>query len=255
LVAKYFNITLQDRFETCPYNKNNSIFTISHSPKQPPRKGRRFNMNTRIITLTAIIAITLALTACEEKKSTTAESGNTFTDSRDGKAYKTVKIGEQVWMAENLNYKTPEGSECYDNKEANCSKYGRLYDWNTAMKACPSGWHLPSRGECVALNATVGDDNGKKLKAKSGWNGNGNGTDDYGFSALPGGSGYSDNGNDNFWAIGTNGAWWTTEESNTDHEGNSSDNAYNLDIYYESNLLDSRNNSKSMGYSVRCIKD
>jgi uncharacterized protein (TIGR02145 family) len=211
--------------------------------------GSRVRVSLPIFT--AALTLALALTACDEKKS---EIGNTFTDSRDGKAYKTVKIGSQTWMAENLNYEA-KGSLCYDNKPENCNKYGRLYDWKTAMKACPIGWHLPSRGECVALNATVGDDDGKKLKAKSGWNGNGNGTDDYGFSALPGGGVYSYDGNDNFQAIGTSGYWWTTEETNIDHEGSSSDNAYNLDMYYESNFLDSRNNSKSAGFSVRCVRD
>lgn len=117
-----------------------------------------------------------------------AQQKGTFTDSRDGKKFKTVKIGTQTWMAENLNYAT-EKSKCYDNKPANCQKYGRLYDWADAMVidekfnkekwngndanhqgVCPSGWHLPSDAEWKTLIIFIGNAAGTKLKAKNGWN-------------------------------------------------------------------------------------
>ena len=105
-------------------------------------------------------------------------------------------------MAENLNYDA-EGSICYENNPDNCAKYGRLYNWETAMKAYSKGWHLPSNAEWEKLFRYIDDDTGfgnpyespsagKHLKAASGWNEDGNGTDNYGFSALPGGNGYSD---------------------------------------------------------------
>ena len=133
-------------------------------------------------------------------------------DKRDGKTYKTVKIGTQIWMAENLNYDA-ENSKCYENKPENCEKYGRLYDWETAMKACPYGWHLSSDKEWQVLVNFAGGKEvaGKKLKAKSGWNSykgkSGNGTDGLGFSALPGGNGYSGYYGDRFINVGVSGFW------------------------------------------------
>ena len=127
-------------------------------------------------------------------------SGNTLHDSRDGKTYRTVKIGSQIWMAENMNYDA-KGSKCYKNNPNNCTKYGRMYNWETAMKACPSGWHLPSNGEWDVLhNYAGGSYAGIKLKARSGWYSCGASNyshypyceDTYGFSALPGGYGYLD---------------------------------------------------------------
>ena len=89
-----------------------------------------------------------------------------FTDTRDGKTYKTTKIGTQTWMAENLNYNA-DGSVCYRDKIENCVKYGRLYDWETAMKVCPAGWHLPKNEEWDILINYVGHTG--KLKKVNSW--------------------------------------------------------------------------------------
>jgi uncharacterized protein (TIGR02145 family) len=146
-----------------------------------------------------LISIRCIEDGAEMRKAEQAEAArvaalkSSFTDSRDKKTYKSVKIGDQIWMAENLNYDT-KGSLCYENKPDNCKKYGRLYDWNTAVKICPSGWHLPNDKEWEALlnfaGSVKGKVAGKKFKAISGWEVGSNGTDDYGFSALPSG-GYS----------------------------------------------------------------
>ena len=100
---------------------------------------------TKTLLLSLLVSALLSFTACKSD----------VVDMRDGKKYKTVKIGSQTWMAENLNYETQD-SYCYENDESNCSKYGRLYTWTAAKKACPSGWHLPSKAEFETLFSSVG---------------------------------------------------------------------------------------------------
>jgi len=139
-------------------------------------------------------------------------------DTRDGKKYKTVLIGTQTWMAENLNY-AAEGSRCYNDSTAYCDKYGRLYNWETVCSPrpddcygtviCPKGWGLPEYAQWDAMAITTGGA-GAKLMATSGWGDYSpeksyNGTDDFGFSALPGG-GYLNGG---FSGAGNSAFWWT----------------------------------------------
>lgn len=143
------------------------------------------------------------ISACDDTSS--------FEDSRDGKKYKTVKIGEQIWMAQNLDYHGEKDNFgiCYENKSENCKKYGRLYDWSEAAEACPEGWFLPREEEWRILMDFVGGKNiaGDKLKAKSGWGDSDKGTNEYGFSALPGGLGNSRN---NFTYVNSVASWWSS---------------------------------------------
>jgi len=175
--------------------------------------------------------------------------------------YKTVTIGTQTWMAENLNYNV-SGSKCYDNKEANCTTYGRLYDWETAMNfpyictngacvaqisakhrgICPSGWHIPSDAEWATLIDFVGGSSaGNKLKATSA-----SGTDDYGFAALLGGYG---NSSGTFNGAGSRSYWWSSREGENDKSI-----AYCYGIGSDNNI--SNNSRTKEGFiNVRCIKD
>jgi len=114
------------------------------------------------------------------------ENKGEFLDSRDGVVYKYVVIGTQVWMAENLRYEI-SGTKCYGDNLDNCKIYGMLYDWNTAKTVCPSGWHLPNDTEWSALRNSVGSDADSKLMASNVELESGVGTDDFGFTALPGG--------------------------------------------------------------------
>lgn len=116
---------------------------------------------------------------------------NTLTDSRDGQVYRTVTIGEQTWMAENLNY-AMDGSYCYDDDPANCAKYGRLYTWSVSKTACPTGWHLPTKDDWWTLFDLVNEaypDSAKWALLAKGYDHWPKAFDAYGFSALPAGEG------------------------------------------------------------------
>jgi uncharacterized protein (TIGR02145 family) len=184
------------------------------------------------------------------------------------RSYRTVVIGTQTWMAENLNYAV-DGSVCYGNNTANCDTYGRLYDWATTMALpsncnsticvsqisvkhrgiCPTGWHLPSDAEWTALTDYVGglSTAGTKLKAISGWNGNGNGTDDYGFTALPGGLSYGFSIGD-FNSVGGDGRWWSSTERNASI-------VYYRNMNYGNANVRRLDDDKTRLLSVRCVQD
>ena len=203
-----------------------------------------------------------------------------MTDHRDGQTYKTVMIGEptsdfwrrpQVWMAQNLNYETPD-SYCYNDDDANCSKYGRIYKWTGAIDslflfrttgekcgfdshcslkypvqgACPNGWHLPTFQEWQTLLATVGGDStaGKVLKSTSGWS-NVNGADAFLFSALPAGG---CDGNKYCDGEGEETVFWSSSEHGT-YVASTVLFGSRFDYVREYTAL------KYYGYSVRCLKN
>jgi len=179
---------------------------------------------------------------------TNAQKNELFTDSRDGKTYKTIKIGNQTWMAENLAYKSGGGSWAWNLDKSNVSIYGYLYNWTTAKKVCPAGWHLPTDKEWKMLIDSVGSDAGKKLKSTTGWINDGNGTDGYGFTALPGGKGVDLRMFVQFSDLEGNGYWWTASE-------NSMRDAVARQINYSNNYASQSNFEKKYRFSVRCIKD
>jgi uncharacterized protein (TIGR02145 family) len=197
----------------------------------------------------------------------------------EGEDYEAVLIGTQTWLARNLNYNAPgskcgSGSSLSDDNTA-CDTYGRLYNWETAMVlpncnttscsgqiqsphqgVCPDGWHIPSSedwgklsryadGSTDANAGYASTTAGRYLKAASGWNSNGNGTDDYGFSALPGGYGYSDG---SFDGAGYYGYWWSASEDGSSY-------AYHRGLYYNFEYAYWGNYSKSYLFSVRCLQD
>jgi len=194
---------------------------------------------------------------------TVAQTGDnngtgTFTDDRDGKTYRTVKVGMLTWMAENLNFVT-DSSSCYDNADSNCTKYGQLYNWYDAMIACPAGWHLSSDDDWVSSAlAVAGKCNGRVhwkiagLKLKSTEWKNHDGTDDVGFSALPGGYRFGPFTRSlvvNFSGGGYSGSWWSARESDmgdTTRAGN---------WYMFSGDLGRSSDYKWGMHSVRCVRE
>ena len=189
-------------------------------------------------------------------------------DSRDRQLYRVVTIGEQTWMAHNLNYETDAGSYCYNDSVKYCKKYGRLYTWATAVGKseeecglekkcnldtgyvrgiCPEGWHLPDTTEWNALFTAVGGNAtaGTMLKFTEGWENNGNGSDTYFFSALPAGNRFEDGyfGNE-----GYNAFFWSSTEYN-------SDDAYSMVLNYFVDNAYRSNYFKNFGCSVRCLRD
>ncbi len=181
----------------------------------------------------------------------------TVTDPRDGQTYTTITYGNQIWFAENLNYETGT-SWCYEDDPANGDIYGRLYEWNTAVTACPDGWHLPSDNEWKILEMYLGmsqteadamfsrgTDEGEKMKSISGWANDGNGTNISGFNALPGGH-RSNNGL--FMGQTYSALWWTS----TEYGGG---NAWYRSVSNEDGKVTRMRLYESFGYSIRCIKD
>ncbi len=181
-----------------------------------------------------------------------------FIDLRDQHKYKVVKIGKQIWMAENLAYKANSGCWAYDNIESNVEKYGYLYNWETARKVAPQGWHLPSDEEWKELEmflgmtredadksyAWRGDGVGTKLKSANGWLEDGNGSNESGFNALPAGYRFSDG---TFDYAGAYAYFWSSSPAGS--------GAWYRYLYCGYGRVNRSSSSRAGGRSVRPLKD
>ena len=221
--------------------------------------------------------------ACKAEAEDNCEYGE-LKDERDGKTYKTVKFGNQWWMAENLNYadsaKTPSlkgKSWCYGDEPDNCAKYGRLYTWAAAIDSvalatdsenpqdcgymrssknilpdvvhgiCPDGWHLPDYRDFSNMLVHVGGYSiaGTVLKSQSGWNEGGNGTDAFGFNVLPAGIRFDEGA---FEGLGDGADFWSATESDLEQ-------AFSLYASYENEYSGVMDYGKNYAFSIRCVKD
>ena len=204
-----------------------------------------------------LLVSTLVLSSCKKDDAptaggTTSPLSETFTDNRDGKTYKSIVFGGQTWMAENLSYATSTGSWTYNNDSTNGAVYGRLYNWQSAMTASPSGWHLPSDAEWDNLiNSLAGSGMaGGKMKdtATKCWSlPNFGATNSSGFTALPAGSRYS-SFNPSFFYLGERTWWWSSTEIDNY-------SVWGRGLTYDSTSVVRTQRFKNDGYSVRCVKN
>jgi uncharacterized protein (TIGR02145 family) len=199
--------------------------------------------------------------------STSNPNNGTLFDTRDGQTYKVVKIGNQIWLAENFRYlpSIKEKGDLYENSwvyENNNDyldlHYGRLYDWNTAMSIAPAGWKLPSNEDFQELIDFVKEDNdfgygkdrvGSYLKSVNGWepcDGIKPNNDKYGFSAKPAGCYVKKS--KIFYDANGYASFWSATKSN-------SDSSYSCCLFYNKNEVFRSYEFSSRGFSVRLIKD
>jgi len=171
----------------------------------------------------------------------------TFTDQRDGKVYKTVQIGDQVWLAENLAYAV--GGRYYNDDPEYGKKYRLLYNWEAAINACPPGWHLPSNKEWINLFPRFCRICGR-LERKGLLTAYDKAGDlDFGFAALPGGFGTIRGGEEQFSSVGRCGFWWSSSDE-------SGWNAYYWGLDFDKCCLKKNASSKKLSlFSVRCVKN
>ena len=203
---------------------------------------------------------------CKTETEDNCEYGELI-DDRDGQIYKTVKIGDQWWMAQNLNYAYLEptadedsSSFCFKNDDRFCVDYGRLYLWSAAMDStgiwsanvkergvCPDGWHLPSEAEWDALFKAVGGGGTAALvlKSTSGWYNGGNGTDAFGFSVLP--ADYRTAEKDYYYDVGKRAYFWSSSERYS--------RAVVQFFAYDFDYVQTAGVDKDRAYSVRCVKN
>lgn len=174
---------------------------------------------------------------------------NEFKDPRDKQKYRTVDVAGLEWFADNLNYKM-DGSYCYRDDDDQCMVYGRLYHWNAAKTACPTGFHLPTHEDYESLWTAAGADfnAGYLLKANYGWSGETNGNDTLKFSAMPAGNRFDDEtyGNMEKFAF-----FWSSDDSS---EGVPSGSARVWYLTSKSMAFGYMSKPKNFGFSVRCVR-
>ncbi len=212
----------------------------------------------QVRTTIILIIISVCIVSCTPREIEIVSDGS-ITDVRDSQVYHYINIGAQKWLLENMNYsgKDSTGSWCYRDLVSNCETYGRLYDWEAALKACPAGWHLPSDKEWKELEIYLGmpmseadstiwretGDVGIQIKSTWDWNSGGTGENTSRFTALPAGIREPDG---QYWFIGDICTFWTSSYSSESH-------AWGRALIYHSTGVYRWKYEKNEGFSVRCV--
>ena len=217
----------------------------------------------KTVTLYILACISLCM-ACQKE---VLPSFDTFSDSRDGIIYKTVTIGSQTWLEENLKYLPEvspsdegslesklyyvynyEGDDVEEAKESqNYKTYGVLYNFEAALSACPQGWHFPTEEDFKELRNEVGYWRAEDLRSISNWSSDRKGTNNSGFNALP--SGNRENGA-GFIHMGTGGSFWANLLTD-----DVPDRAYVWGFGDNKNVFSHNDAHMEEGNQIRCIKD
>jgi uncharacterized protein (TIGR02145 family) len=249
--AGYFPVTVTETKEYDPCDKNpvqnyvnSRIYIVRNEAKQLRENESLLDIKATLLVSAdeklMIDKITLIDAVNNKNYEFTANMRismeyGTFTDPRDGKTYKTLKIGGQTWMAENLNYDAGSGTYCYDDKSSNCAKYGKLYTWEAAKRAVPQGWRLPNKADFEKLLEYL-DCKGNRYQQI---------TNSSGFNALFGGYRNSDG---DFANVGSDANFWSSSE-------NGNHTAWYLYVGSSYQTTNMNYYSSNNAFSVRLLKD
>ncbi len=238
-------------------------------------------MNRPATILTFILAVTFLFLGCQKDETSDPTDPNdpeetSFTDPRDGQTYKIVKIGNQNWFAENLNYSggiqevrsdadwaaiyndgypTEQPAWCYyENNQSNGAIYGKLYNAYAAImpRLCPEGWHVATDEDWTVLTDYFGglDVAAGKLKSTTGWNAPNTGANNIsGFSALPNGYRNREGFNGDRDDFGDLALWWTSTETNFHSY------TFSRAIRYDRNSIARFEDEETIGMACRCVQD
>ena len=269
-----------DSSSSMPFSSSSQRLSSSSAVQSSSSFSSSVGVSSSSLLVVSSSSVTLQLSSATPLSSSAIASSSSSTEdgtlTYEGQTYKTVTIGTQTWMAENLNYgdsvQSPNlkgSSWCYNNSVDSCAKYGRLYQWASAMDInpiytdslwegsdvnhqgiCPHGWHLPNNDEWSVLYDYVEMNNGSEgvgmsLKSTSGWYSEGNGMDCFGFSALPTGN----HGVSQFNDVSKFATFWSATENKSNGAG-----SWSL-RYAKDGFYDLSSNGKFAGFSVRCLKN